>query len=53
MLVTAPMMVFIAIGMLGMLISKRNHMRRELLIIQLIVFSALLLFALGKWTHVF
>ena len=53
MTVTSKMMVFIALGMLGMIISKRNNMRRRPFLSQIIFFSIVLVVALGQATHVF
>lgn len=53
MTVTSTMMVFIALGMLGMIISKRDNMRRGSFLVQIILFSVILVVALGQATHVF
>ena len=53
MTVTSKMMVVIALGMLGMIISKRNNMRRRPFLSQIIFFSIVLVIALGQATHVF
>ncbi|MDA8027008.1 MAG: hypothetical protein M0T78_10800 [Actinomycetota bacterium] len=49
---TPPIMVFIAIGMLAMLLKNRAKMRRNPLIIQVALFSALLVVAFSQWTHI-
>lgn len=52
MTVTSTMMVFIALGMLGLIVSKRKNMRKRPFLIQIIFFSIVLFVALGQATHV-